>query len=411
MENNPHPVEAISDPRLEMLENIFGLHSPERTLGHTAVRASNRQAAYVLRMSELGDETEQYIQPRKVSSQVLSQKYDLDDSRAKIWSLVGNDTGMNTLLQDYCTLNLPTYMVGMMAERAQKQGGAQSWGEWLVKTASDDELLNVLQWHNFNIEQQQTSEKVDRAFEWHKELFIEVANEFYEDGIISKPQKNIADIKLVVGDVFDTLLKERIGYAPIGVPEVVLQQGEGLFTHDTRVNKLIDSFSRVLTHEFVHAFLCTSFEANESAISSRWINEALTEELSRGFRMRYGIEQKNETAYTPERMLLRKIIDSSENAEDNWKLALHAFTGTDDDRVVFTNRVDVIWKATDVLEKITADIAAEEQKIVRLGRRMDRSVEIEAITQVHWKLETNPEGLLRGEVDTIVENIEVAALE
>ena len=383
-------------------------HSPEKTFGRKAVESANRQAIHLEHMSTYDEESDQYIKAEQnahyYGEEALRHVADVRTSLRSLNASAGGAVGA------YFDVSVPLHLMNQLrpeAAHAEYISDKNSAAEVMqgLKELPDDVLLNVLQWHNHVIEQQSESEEVQRSFRVLKYEFLIAANKIYERGFFALPPKDIDDAALVVGDVFDTLAKERSGYYRFGETEVTVGQGMGISPED-RIDNFRAEFPRVLIHEFVHLFLNRSLEDRSNPVTARWINEALTEQVARNIRKEMGRFDEKDTTYAAERRLLRLVISRSPNQVETTKLATRAFSGTEADRDAFVGHINKVWNATDVLEKIEDALLKEEARQVSELRINEPTREIErsALVKVYDQLKENPQSILWATGDFVLEN-------
>jgi hypothetical protein len=403
METEAHVAAPPSDQKLETLEaTTYKVESPERTFGHSVVVLMNRHAAVMECMGDFEAGSDEYIAYATKGSQLLlyDLKGELHEVRKRLTSLTPD---AEKVMEEYLDYAVPEYMSEAMDQRSKDLKRRIGWKEWLSSKADDDELINILQWHNYTIEQQAKSERVSLAYEVFKHFFITGVQTLYEKDDIAFPLKRLDNIELVVGDIFDTFMSAegRIGYFMPGTSEINVAQGQGIH-FETQIRELVENFPLTIIHELVHATLCTSYEPMDTPLASRWMNEALTEELSAMIRQHHGIRLGGNEAYIPERQLLEFIISKSPNQRATQKLATHAYTGEKKDRLAFVQHIDALWNARDVLQKINIAIMTEEGKLRQNGMTNGRSINATAVENVHALLRDNPEALLHREAETML---------
>jgi len=366
---------------------IYTLHSPKRTLGHSAVAQANRQAAVVEQMTA--------HEPSSVSYQALETSSDalVDDVQTELKevreTLGAIGTAAEGVMTRYLDTAAPKHILHMLGRSPDSTQPTVEWKDWMTTKASNDELLNVLQGHNYVVEQQSTSEYIALALDVHKHRFIQTAKGLYEVKVFGLPPKNIDDLDLVIGDVFDTLMKERAGYYHPGRPEVVVVQGQesSQYRRDVAVER---NFNQVLTHEFVHALLCRSLEIPGSPLAVRWLNEAQTEATSRYIRWSNNYPVAEDGVYRAERMLRKSMLQGTPDIAQSERLLLRAFTGTPQDGDIFSAHIDAAWGARGVINKISRAVAFEETQLTPVGKDKNYAIEAAAVLTVNEKLKTDP---------------------
>jgi len=391
-----------------LLDPIYEVRSPERTLGYAAVARANKQAGVIAQMNGYSEGSGEYNTLNKLQSLFLYEtKYELKSVRDTLQQIEGRD---EDIMSRHFGSIVSQYVFGLLGQHDQPNGPEISWKRWLAERATDEELLNILQQHNYIVEQQATSQRVGLAFEISKHFFATTVSDLHEAGDISVPLKNIDEITLVVGDVFDTLMKERSGYYQPGVAEVVLAQAQ-IGDENAREAALLREFPRVLTHELVHALLCQTYEVPGNPLAARWINEAQTEVLSRLIRQAQGLTVKEDKVYQSERDLRELLLSKASDPVYAAKLLMRAFTGEDQDTDMFVAHINAAWGADDVMEKIHQAVGFEERRLAVPGMPIDRLVHIEALRVIHQRLRDTPEKILLPGIDIIQRQLQRAAQE
>ena len=382
---------AESGPTPDRKQPGFSLQTTSKTFGILAVEAANRQATQLQAMSELDVNSDEYLRYERTASFFGENIADhIAEVRETLNAMAPES---DNTIDDYFTLAIPKYMLDAIIDDSDKEGRQIPWREWI--TRSDDRLLNVLQWHNHIIEQQSQSDDVEQSFQAHKELFMAEADKLYQDGYLALPPKDV-EAKLIVGDLFDTLVKNRTGYYKPGTAAVVVTQGIG-HNPEVRRENLKKHFPAVLTHEFVHLFLNRSLDAQDSPMASVWLNEALTETINRNIRKGFGDDVKKDKTYEPERKLLISLIAKSSDQEATLRLATKAFSGDASDRKAFLAHIDTVWGAEDVIEKIDAAIASKIEQLPTSEEEAIKSrvLQMAIIQNVQQTLNTAPDEILR----------------
>lgn len=430
MEHSSSPAEEQQPQAPFLFDPIYELRSPERTLGYAAVAQANKHASVI---DQMGSHVEGSRAYRLLNSLQGNLRFDmaceLQHVRATLRQIEGRE---EDIMGRYFNETVSQYVFNVIKQHERPKSPEVSWKHWLTELADDEVLLNILQQHNYAVEQQATSQRIELAFEISKHFFATTVSDMYENGDIALPSKRIDEIDLVVGDVFDTLMKERSGYFQPGVAEVVLAQGQQGAkrpgeqqqprqrltprqvreqVQQDREQALLKEFPRVLTHEFVHALLCRTYEVPGNPLAARWINEAETEVLSRLIRQAQGLTVKEDKVYQPERELRELLLSKAPNPEFAAKLLMRAFTGEEHDTDIFVAHINTVWGADDVMEKIHQAVAFEEKRLVIPGVSIDRLVHAEALRVVHERLRDTPEKILLPGVDSIQRQLARAAQE
>ena len=379
MENLPNAEHTI--------QNFF---SPERTLGHDALRYSGRQAVagYKLAMPGVSEENRDLL-----STEMRVSKWNAINSLELVRSnLTKYEGAKEVMLARYLNSLAPQVIVNSIRYRETLQNEPLSWNTWLADYASDDEILDLAQEHEKVLLQHAENEQVASDITMLKSQFDREVNRIYEKGYLGSEPKKSQSLRVLFGDIFDTYLRERGGYYNLLTNEIVIGQGyKG--TKNTFVDEARAELPRILMHEYVHGLLGTALEDTTSPLASRWINEATTEILSKKIRSGMGENVDEDRIYIHERQLLGTLLGPSLNPVETFLFMAKSFSGTNDDRAAFAEEVDKLWRTTDVISKVSAALSYEECQIAA-GAPIDRLVEETALNRVISTLRKAPNTIL-----------------
>ncbi len=373
-------------------QNFF---SPERTLGHNALRYSGRQAAagYELAMPDVSEERRDLL-----ASEMRISKWNAISSLEAVRSHLTEHKGAKeAMLAHYLNSLAPQVIVDSIRYRETLQTEPLSWNTWLAEHASDDEILYLAQEHETVMLQHAENERVASDITALGDQFSREVNRIYEKGYLGSEPKNLQSLTVLFGDIFDTYLRERGGYYSSLTSEIVIGQGyKG--TKNTFVEEARAELPLILMHEWVHGLLSTALEDATSPLASRWINEATTEILSKKIRRGSGENVVEDRIYIHERQLLGILLKPSQNPVETYIHMTKSFSGTDDDRATFVQEVDNLWGATDTIKKVSARLLFEERQIAA-GQPIDRMVEVTALNRVTSNLREAPDTILLRPMD------------
>ena len=170
--------------------------------------------------------------------------------------------------------------------------GDQGWAGWL-QSASDDQLLNFAQWHNYKMVELQNDPEVRARIDAQKQAFKGAVQRAIVNGDL--PQSvgdrlsNLDTLDIRIGDLFDLEMKSRAGYYRSAENFVIISADE------------IESSS---FHEFCHAIM--------GDLPYEWMREGMTEYIAESLkRGSFGpIVQEGDTVegvYTEEQRLMHTI--------------------------------------------------------------------------------------------------------
>ncbi len=148
-----------------------------------------------------------------------------------------------------------------------------SWHQWFSEIATDDQLLNFLQWHVDTLDHQQSSPETRDMIDRQRGIFQKGVADGVAAGWLHpearSAQVEVKKVIVLIGDEFDTIMQERGGYHEWDSREVVIAQGSG-YSRDHRTTDLQTSMQHALKHEWNHAVL-------SGRNYDRWYEEAMTE--------------------------------------------------------------------------------------------------------------------------------------
>ncbi len=161
-----------------------------------------------------------------------------------------------------------------------------TWSEWFSEVASDEQLHNFLQWHNYHMIEMGQDPEIQRRITEQKQLYKEALSDAVEVGILPQKSKDSLDrldtIQVRIGDVFDTLMEDRGGYHFRSTNFVVVDEQHIEFA---------------VMHELNHAYL--------GELPFVWLDEALTEHIAQSFKKgvygRFDANGEKQGAYPVER--------------------------------------------------------------------------------------------------------------
>jgi len=380
------------------------LFSPERTLGSLAVGSQARYMGHLVQHTLLpeGSQKDAALRASQVSASIVGR--DVKEARVELAQYGGRNAAS---LGRYIKSIVPDTIAESQRYTFELHGVSPTWSQWLKDKATDEEVLQVLASHNDVVYKQAKSPELAAAIDDHQLRFAQMLDRWDTDGLFGLKPKHPLSAPILVGDVFDTYLKDRDGYYNTALNEIVIGQGH-LGEKGAFVDHAIFKLPRVLTHELIHALMGTALTDSRSPLSHRWINEASTEAFSRIARKENGEQHIADDIYVDERDLLGVVLAPSMDAKKQKQLWVRAYTGTDEDRDVFAQYVDELWGSTNVLHKVSLQVAAEEKKLrgSGLGKQEIQSAAAQAVRQ---SLLMRPDDIMRRTVDDMHEADMIAA--
>ena len=393
---------SASDAINGEIKRTRDLFNPHLTLGFFALEksAQNAEATYQLFMNPGSQHEETELLKVIATNQSEAQK-NITVARNALASDYGPK---NTILTAYLNTIAPKAIADPVRKIQNTYVAENAWSVWVRDCATDEQILDVLAEHSAVILEHTENTRIHQRIDVLSKNVLDSIDYLDGRGHIGSEPRHPDGLAVYYGDIFDTYIKGRAGYyETAGFNHIVLGQaltrGEGGFA-GTAMNTL----PSVLTHEWVHGLLCRSWADTSSPLATRWINEAVTEMLSRKIRTHGGETVFEDNTYISERLLVAEILRPFNDQRAAEADLFRAYTGTDDDRQLFVEKVDAVFDAKDVLEKVTVAIAMAEK---RLAKRMpvDRRIECDAINEITRTLLAEPENvLLRGiDIPTVEE--------
>lgn len=218
-------------------------------------------------------------------------------------------------------------------EKSKQEKQPYTVADWLAADATDDQLMNALQWHNYRIESMQTDPELTEEVFRVKTAFKADVTKAVENGWLSEKTLEHIDAidttKVVFQDVFETTIKGLGGYHDRGSEEVIVAAGA--------VNQeTIDNVSDYLTHEITHKEI--------GSLEGTVVKEALTEHIRLALQFgepdiidpdeRYG----EPGVYKAERILLADFLEGIDPA-----IATRAYSGTDAELELLEEKLNARW--------------------------------------------------------------------
>jgi hypothetical protein len=287
--------------------------------------------------------------------------FDVEDFKCKFINLT---EPVSKKIDYYFDISAPQFLVD-----AKKKTGQTSWSDWLSKEATLPELVNVAEWHNHVLGEQATDPAIQSTIESEKSGFMTAATKLYEEGVITRPPKDTKKLDVAVIDIFDKIIVSmgaNAYFEPHIDNRLNIIQGKGRTVEDRRGDS-IDQIHYSLQHELTHWGIGAPNRTSGGPLSARWIDEALTEEVT----CMLGSRSNRPLVYIVERKLLEVVL-SGASSEDSVpttpsKLATRAYSGDVDSVDELSKIVDKIWGINHMLEKVNKLVIQAEQESNRNG--------------------------------------------
>lgn len=283
---------------------------------------------------------------------------EITDADILRWDLVERRTGLHLALLDvhsyfaalpdqerekldaYMNRSAPVILHADKFTHAQEE----SWADYLSDIPKKM-MISFLKSHIEKLASQQESPDVAAAIVDHRAAYKTRVKEAVEAGKLSSSVARFIDkvdeVKVYIGDYFDTILQDRGGYHQWGSGHIVISAEEAL-NKDGSVN---EHFYRIATHEDNHAIL--------GKLGRRWLNEALTEHITQA--LLHGewdvidpyLRSNDRYIYNLERILLHELLNPKNGGSVPAALATRAYSSHDiEERNVFEAAVNKAWGVT-----------------------------------------------------------------
>jgi hypothetical protein len=275
------------------------------------------------------------------------------------------------------------------------------WNEWLADSylgASDAQLLNLLQWHVNSMDEiaehpDVTAEVASLRGEYRQKVGQALADGWLVQRHQGDHMAKLDDIEVRFGDVFDTLLQNRLGYFVAGQDAVIISanrsdpdKGEAFHT----VRYLRDS----LMHEYNHA-LIQDFGKDDPV----WMYEAMTEHINLVLKggelevMAPEFRTADRGAYADSRRLTDALLNGGSRVVPV-RLATRDYSGGAVERKDMNVALDAAWGTYNVIKKVDAHMSQTIEAISLKQPELDAMVVMEmAAAQTEVTLRYTPDAI------------------
>jgi hypothetical protein len=215
-----------------------------------------------------------------------------------------DDPELSKKVDEYFNTNqpVPEYLRAVKITAEVESNRNLSWTEWLASVASDEQLLNFLEWHNYTHEQRDTDPAFQAEVLERKKKFIEKARDLRSSGMLhedtSSAPEELAHVKVTMSDIFHSYMFNQEGFSHLNTSEVEVVEG---------------GRPELLWHELKHQVLERPMEEGTDDL---WVREAIAEHTA--LVMENGNESdidpdkrvgEPESTYRIERKLLAKLME------------------------------------------------------------------------------------------------------
>lgn len=213
---------------------------------------------------------------------------------------------LNSIIDNYFSkpdLGTPDILSFAKDRSEQESGSRHTWTEWLATNATDDQIVNFLQWHSNRHETIANGPEFHAWVEQGKTEFINRTNLLVDSGLLHSdvldvaPQR-VAEVKVTSTDIFHSYMIGQIGFSSEDGKEIEIVESSG---------------EEVLWHEMKHIAL---ERPNDPLINDEWAREANAEHIAQV--MIHGGEQiinpdfrssDEVSTYHDNRRLLARLMD------------------------------------------------------------------------------------------------------
>jgi hypothetical protein len=132
-----------------------------------------------------------------------------------------------------CNTSAPNFLKVAKEKSEQKD---ITWRQWLASEATDDQLVNFLQWHNYQMDKRQKDPELQSAIVSHRQNYKQEIKRgveegrYHPDALSAVPAVDGVEIK--VGDVFDLALQHRAGYHIRGSGYITIRSPGATIYHE-----------------------------------------------------------------------------------------------------------------------------------------------------------------------------------
>lgn len=356
----------------------FEEHAPALTFGLETVQLVNNVADLTLGAATLQQQLQEHSVLRSPQTRLLSvleeslegttawhaqeleAVYDsLSDVRLDLYDL---SSAQRRLVDTYLDNNAPRFL---KHAKEQAPETSKSWTKWLVTHAKDETLTNILQWHAYTLGEQAADGRTHEFIDWKRQVFKQATTFLVETEVLAPEAwvncEGVDAIDVVVGDIFDMSLEGRVGYHVPQTQQVAVEQGVGL-SRTERHNSLVEKFDYTLFHEWLHAVVAAAYGRHHLVMSARWLNEALTERIAIMMKLYEKHEMPQMQSYRAEQELLRVVLRTDTEFAVAEALATRAYSGDENDYLLFADAIDAAWGGRHVLQQINEYIALNEKE-------------------------------------------------
>lgn len=243
--------------------------------------------------------------------------------------------------------------------RGANDGVAMSWEQWLTEKADDAQLMNFMQWHNHRMQElnqdpaiearimQQLEEYEVAVHRLVKDAWPPLEAHMFED----KVMRDLRRVKVHIGDVFSTTMREYGGYYPHQPDQ-----------NERYVIVGIDNVENATKHELNHAVL--------GSFKDRWLDEATTEHVAVAMEigeMKTIIDASGQGVCNEERDLLDVVMtEGAEIIPMDDLLKGYTEQKTEGAKDTFEQAVDKAW-GQNALQDIGLAVSRYEGELKRKG--------------------------------------------
>jgi hypothetical protein len=289
----------------------------------------------------------------------------------------GVDQIQREQINDYLDREAPSFLKRLVEDQATGDG---SWAHWLAHDATDDQVINFLQWNVGRTAKRQEDPVFKETVEQERLLYKQAVAKGVDDDWFSQEAlarlDRVDETKVLVADPLETIIR-RVRGSALGKEIIIAgaEEGEG---------GAVQELKTIAPHEFSHASI---ENVDGSALESRWIREALAEISARVTRPDFASE-----GYPDEQDLYTALmLDGSERLDI--KLGTRAYSGGKAEQQEFCDSLDGSWGTPNTLEKVSAFVAFAEKALNDSGMPYHKAM-TRAVSVTEEILKAQPELIL-----------------
>jgi len=231
------------------------LPAEEEPLGYLAVQAAEREAQYITSSVVSEDSPQLVLLGLEVNMKVTESRTKIDASREKLQELEGDRWGVANIdkLREGTGASIervlseiedmPPLFKYWRAKSEAEQDEQRTWARWLGKDATDEQVLNFIQWYNDRLRKYNQDPEIRSEVEARRERYIKGAEDLYETGYLHPEGREmklamLKHLNIYAGDPLVLAIEGIRGRASqsklytLMYPELLTSLGTKTFEHE-----------------------------------------------------------------------------------------------------------------------------------------------------------------------------------